>query len=43
MMTVLERIKSVFKRRREKVGAELPKPEAKVAQEKPPEAGEKKA
>ncbi|HUV46402.1 MAG TPA: hypothetical protein VMW45_04985 [Dehalococcoidia bacterium] len=43
MMAVLERIKSLFKRPKAKVEAERPKPEAKVAEEKAPEAGEKKS
>ena len=42
-MTVLERIKSVFKPGKEKTEAELPKPEAKATEGKPPEVGEKKA
>ena len=41
-MAVLERIRSLFKRPKAKVEAERPKPEAKAAEEKQPEAGEKK-
>jgi len=41
-MTVLQKIKSFFKRPKAKAEAERPKPEAKAAEEKKPEAGEKK-
>jgi hypothetical protein len=43
MMTALQKIKSLFKRPKAKVEAERPKPEAKVAEEKAPKAGEKKS
>jgi len=42
-MAILERIKSFFKRPKAKAKAEPPKPEAKAAEEKQPETGEKKA
>ena len=41
-MTVLERIKSFFKRPKAKAEAEHPKPEVKATEEKAPEAGEKR-